>query len=64
MKVSEQIDALHSVGRDPVEVVATSRVSAMIISMPLLVSLANLVGSARENIRLRDRSLAGVGADS
>ncbi len=44
MKVSEQIDALHSVGRDPVEILAAPRVLAMIISMPLLVSLANLVG--------------------
>jgi phospholipid/cholesterol/gamma-HCH transport system permease protein len=44
MKVSEQVDALASVGRDPVEVLAAPRVIAMIISMPLLVSLANLVG--------------------
>ena len=44
MKVSEQIDALYSVGRDPVEILAAPRVLAMIISMPLLVSLANLVG--------------------
>ena len=44
MKVSEQIDALRSVGRDPVEILAAPRVLAMIISMPLLVSLANLVG--------------------
>ncbi|MCH7932959.1 MAG: ABC transporter permease [Gemmatimonadetes bacterium] len=44
MKVSEQIDALQSVGRDPVEILAAPRVLAMIISMPLLVSMANLVG--------------------
>ncbi len=44
MKVSEQIDALYSVGRDPVEILAAPRVLAMIISMPLLVSMANLVG--------------------
>ena len=44
MKVSEQIDALRSVGRDPVEILAAPRVLATIISMPLLVSLANLVG--------------------
>ena len=44
MRVSEQIDALRSVGRDPVEILAAPRVLAMIISMPLLVSLANLVG--------------------
>ena len=44
MRVSEQIDALYSVGRDPVVILAAPRVLAMIISMPLLVSLANLVG--------------------
>ena len=44
MKVSEQVDALVSVGRDPIEVLAAPRVLAMIISMPLLVSLANLMG--------------------
>ena len=44
MRVSEQIDALRSVGRDPVEILAAPRVLAMIFSMPLLVSLANLVG--------------------
>ena len=44
MKVSEQVDALESVGRNPIEVLAAPRVLAMIVSMPLLVSLANLVG--------------------
>jgi phospholipid/cholesterol/gamma-HCH transport system permease protein len=44
MRVSEQIDALYSVGRDPVEVLAAPRVLAMMISMPLLVALANMVG--------------------
>jgi len=44
MKVSEQIDALRSVGRDPVEILAAPRVLAMIISMPLLVAMANLMG--------------------
>ena len=44
MRVSEQIDALYSVGRDPVEVLAAPRVLAMVISMPVLVALANMVG--------------------
>ena len=44
MKVSEQIDALYSVGRDPVEILAAPRVIAMVISMPLLVGMANIVG--------------------
>jgi len=44
MKVSEQIDALYSVGRDPVEILAAPRVLAMVISMPVLVAMANVVG--------------------
>ncbi len=44
MKVSEQIDALYSVGRDPVEILAAPRVIALMISMPILVAMANVVG--------------------
>jgi phospholipid/cholesterol/gamma-HCH transport system permease protein len=44
MKVSEQIDALYSVGRDPIEILAAPRVLALIISMPVLVAVANVVG--------------------
>ena len=44
MKVSEQIDALYSVGRDPVEMLAAPRIVAALISLPLLVGIANLFG--------------------
>ena len=44
MQVSEQIDALYSLGRDPVQVLAAPRLIAGIISTPLLVGLANTVG--------------------
>jgi phospholipid/cholesterol/gamma-HCH transport system permease protein len=44
MKVSEQIDALHSLGRDPVAVLAAPRIIAGILAMPLLVGLANFIG--------------------
>ncbi|MEX2529642.1 MAG: ABC transporter permease [Gemmatimonadota bacterium] len=44
MKVSEQIDAFHAVGRDPVAVLAAPRIVAGIIIMPVLVILANAVG--------------------
>jgi phospholipid/cholesterol/gamma-HCH transport system permease protein len=44
MKVSEQIDALYSVGRDPVEMLAAPRILAGIVALPLLVGLANLFG--------------------
>jgi phospholipid/cholesterol/gamma-HCH transport system permease protein len=44
MKVSEQIDALHSLGRDPVAVLAAPRIIAGTIMMPVLVLLADGVG--------------------
>jgi phospholipid/cholesterol/gamma-HCH transport system permease protein len=44
MQVSEQIDALHSLGRDPVAVLAAPRIIAGTIATPLLVSIANVVG--------------------
>jgi phospholipid/cholesterol/gamma-HCH transport system permease protein len=44
MQVSEQIDALHSLGRDPVPVLAAPRLIAGTISTPLLVGLANTAG--------------------
>ncbi|MCK5650783.1 MAG: ABC transporter permease [Gemmatimonadetes bacterium] len=44
MQVSEQIDAYHSVGRDPVALLATPRVIAGVIVVPLLVGMAILVG--------------------
>jgi phospholipid/cholesterol/gamma-HCH transport system permease protein len=44
MQVSEQIDALHSLGRDPVAVLAAPRLVAGTITVPLLVGIANVVG--------------------
>jgi phospholipid/cholesterol/gamma-HCH transport system permease protein len=44
MKVSEQIDALYSLGRDPVKVLAAPRILAGMPAMILLVGIANLVG--------------------
>ncbi len=44
MQVSEQIDALYSLGRDPVPVLAAPRLIAGTVTTPLLVGLANLVG--------------------
>ena len=44
MEVSEQIDALHSLGRDPVAVLAAPRIIAGTIATPLLVGIANVVG--------------------
>jgi phospholipid/cholesterol/gamma-HCH transport system permease protein len=44
MQVSEQIDALLSLGRDPVRVLAAPRLLAGIVVTPLLVGIANTVG--------------------
>jgi len=44
MQVSEQIDALHSLGRDPVAVLGAPRIIAGTIATPLLVGIANVVG--------------------
>ena len=44
MQVSEQIDALYSLGRDPVPVLAAPRIIAGTIAMPALVGIANGVG--------------------
>jgi phospholipid/cholesterol/gamma-HCH transport system permease protein len=44
MKVSEQIDALYSLGRDPIATLAAPRLIAGTISTPLLVGIANTVG--------------------
>ncbi len=46
MVVSEQIDAYHSVGRDPVALLAAPRVIAGIVVLPLLVGIANFIGIA------------------
>ncbi len=44
MVVSEQIDAYHSLGRDPIAILVAPRVIAGIIVMPLLVAMADVVG--------------------
>jgi phospholipid/cholesterol/gamma-HCH transport system permease protein len=44
MVVSEQIDAYHSLGRDPIALLAAPRVLAGIIVMPLLVGFADMIG--------------------
>ncbi len=44
MQVSEQIDALYSLGRDPIPVLAAPRILAGMMVMPLLVGFANAQG--------------------
>jgi phospholipid/cholesterol/gamma-HCH transport system permease protein len=62
MKVSEQIDALHSLGRDPVAVLAAPRIIAGTISMPLLVGLADAIGVVAGLVAAR--FTIGLGSES
>ncbi len=62
MQVSEQIDALHSLGRDPVAVLAAPRIIAGTIATPLLVSIANVVGIVSGMVAAR--ATLGLGYES
>lgn len=62
MKVSEQIDALHSLGRDPVAVLAAPRIIAGMVAMPLLVGLADFIGVFAGMVAAR--FAVGLGAES
>ncbi|MBO0765057.1 MAG: MlaE family lipid ABC transporter permease subunit [Hyphomicrobiaceae bacterium] len=42
MKMREEIDALHTMGRDPVEVLILPRVLALVIALPLLTFLGSM----------------------
>jgi phospholipid/cholesterol/gamma-HCH transport system permease protein len=44
MKVSEQIDALQSLGRDPIRTLAAPRIIAGTLVLPMLVAIANIIG--------------------
>jgi phospholipid/cholesterol/gamma-HCH transport system permease protein len=46
MKVSEQIDAIYSLGRDPVAMLAAPRIIAGTLMMPFLVVIADAIGVA------------------
>ena len=62
MQVSEQIDALHSLGRDPVRTLVAPRIVAGVIVVPLLVALANLAGITAG--MLAAQSTSGLGKDA
>jgi phospholipid/cholesterol/gamma-HCH transport system permease protein len=62
MQVSEQIDAMHSLGRDPVRVLAAPRVIAGVIVVPILVGIANTVGILAG--MLAAQSTLGLGPDA
>jgi phospholipid/cholesterol/gamma-HCH transport system permease protein len=62
MKVSEQIDALHALGRDPVAVLAAPRILAGVLVMPVLVAVANLIGVTAGMVAAR--ATVGLGFES
>jgi phospholipid/cholesterol/gamma-HCH transport system permease protein len=46
MKLREEVDALRTIGMDPVEVLVLPRLIALIIVLPLLTLIADMVGLA------------------
>jgi phospholipid/cholesterol/gamma-HCH transport system permease protein len=62
MQVSEQIDALYSLGRDPVPALAAPRILAGAVTMPALVSIANGVGVLSGMVAAR--ASVGLGSES
>src|SRR4051812_39091488 len=53
MKVTEQIDALNTLGTDPIKKLATPRVLAALIMLPVLTVINDLVGIIGGNIIAR-----------
>jgi phospholipid/cholesterol/gamma-HCH transport system permease protein len=62
MAVSEQLDAMRVLGRDPVLELAAPRLIASVLVMPVLVAIANLVGVLSGMIAAR--ATAGLGFES
>ena len=44
MQVNEEIDAMTTIGLDPVEVLVLPRVGALIVTLPLMTFFANVMG--------------------
>jgi phospholipid/cholesterol/gamma-HCH transport system permease protein len=61
MVVSEQIDAFESLGRDPIAILAAPRIIAGVITMPLLVAFANVIGVGAGQVTAQIS--AGVGSE-
>ncbi|HEX5726423.1 MAG TPA: ABC transporter permease [Longimicrobiaceae bacterium] len=62
MQVSEQIDALHSLGRDPVRTLVAPRIIAGVIVVPVLVAMCNLAGILSGMVAAQ--STLGLGMDA
>jgi phospholipid/cholesterol/gamma-HCH transport system ATP-binding protein len=44
MQLNEEVDALHAIGVDPIEVLVLPRVLGLLIALPLLTVIADLIG--------------------
>jgi phospholipid/cholesterol/gamma-HCH transport system permease protein len=62
MRVSEQLDAMYALGRDPIRVLAAPRVAASILVVPLLVGLSDVVGVFSG--MMAARAMLGLSADA
>ncbi len=62
MKVSEQIDALYSLGRDPIALLAAPRIVAGVVALPLLTGMAIIVGIVAGQIAAQ--ATVGLGWDT
>ncbi|HSH46290.1 MAG TPA: ABC transporter permease, partial [Longimicrobiales bacterium] len=62
MRVSEQLDAMYALGRDPVSDLAAPRILAGLTMVPLLVGVAGLVGILSGMVAAR--ATVGLGMES
>jgi phospholipid/cholesterol/gamma-HCH transport system permease protein len=46
MKLREEVDALKTIGLDPIEILVLPRLTALLISLPMLTFIADIVGMA------------------
>ena len=46
MKVNEEVDAMQTIGIDPIEILVLPRVAALVLTLPLLAFLSDVVGLA------------------
>ncbi len=46
MKVNEEVDAMSTIGIDPIEILVLPRVAALVITLPMLAFLSDIVGLA------------------
>ena len=56
LRISEQVDALYTMGVDPVRYLISPRIAASIISFPLLTAFFDLIGIIHKRLNYRGRN--------